>query len=203
MQTISLQHMPPVRFSAIPLGIFVTLVLFTFMARLIGNDIEEPDFEDTPPIDYPIYEPTPLVTHVTEKIPEKPVVETPPEVPPSSEHSQIDGEIEYTQFIPHINDGAGFGIKFTGMPLAQVQAQPKYPSIAISRNIEGFVDVKFDITKIGTTKNITVVRAQPEGIFDRAAVNAVKRWRYRPKMEEGKAVAFPGMVQRISFKMEN
>lgn len=203
MQTISPQYMPPIRFSAIPLGVLVTLAIFTLMAKLIGNDIEEPDFVEAPPIDYPIYKERIIENNLRENMVEKPIIESPPELPPSSGKEEFDSEIKYTTFHPVKSVGERAVLIFEGMPLAQVQPQPKYPARAIAKSIEGYVDVKFDITKIGTTKNISVVRAQPEGIFDRAAVNAVKRWRYRPKMEEGKAVAFPGMVQRISFKMEN
>jgi protein TonB len=41
----------------------------------------------------------------------------------------------------------------------------------------------------GATRDVRVVSAEPSGIFNRAAVEAVKRWRYAPAMLDGAAVA--------------
>jgi protein TonB len=46
-----------------------------------------------------------------------------------------------------------------------------------------------------------VIDSDPVGIFDRAAINAVRKWKYRPKTEEGRAVQRPGVRQMITFQI--
>ena len=84
-----------------------------------------------------------------------------------------------------------------------VRINPDYPPRALSRNIEGFVIVQFTITATGSVKDVIVVHAEPQGIFDEAAVRAVARWRYNPKVEEGVAVERVGVQTRITFQLEN
>lgn len=202
MQTFNPSYILDFRFSAMPLGVVVTAVLFVLMAKLISHDMEEQEIIVNPPINPPIHTEEPIENRYEKKV-EKPKVETPPELPPSNIDNDHESDITYANFEPVDIKSDGAGIRISGMPIAQYQVAAQYPQKAITRNIEGFVDVKFDITVLGTTENISVVRAVPESIFDRSAVNAVKRWRYRPKMEEGQAVAYPGMVQRITFVLEN
>ncbi len=202
MQTLNPTYTPNVRFSLIPLGLVVTAALFLLMAQLISHDMEEPEIFTAPPINPPIHKEKPLVT-IREKMVEKPKIETPPELPPNNIDTDHNSEISHVPFEPVDIKSDGIGMQISGMPIAQYQVAAQYPQRAISRNIEGFVDVRFDITPIGTTENVSVVRGVPEGIFERSAVNAVKRWRYRPKMQEGQAVAYPGMVQRITFVLED
>ena len=78
----------------------------------------------------------------------------------------------------------------------------RYPAIAIDRNLEGYVDVIFDITPTGTTANVRVVAAEPARVFNRSAVKAVKKWKYRPQVEGGVAVAVTGVVARVHFELE-
>jgi periplasmic protein TonB len=83
-----------------------------------------------------------------------------------------------------------------------VRIEPDYPPRAASRGIEGYVVVQFTITPAGTIKDPKVVEAQPEGIFDSAAIKAVSKWKYNPKIEEGVAVERRGVQIRLAFKLE-
>lgn len=83
-----------------------------------------------------------------------------------------------------------------------VRIEPDYPPRAASRGIEGYVIVQFTITPAGTIKDPKVVEAQPEGIFDSAAIKAVSKWKYNPKIEEGVAVERRGVQIRLAFKLE-
>jgi protein TonB len=71
-------------------------------------------------------------------------------------------------------------------PLARIP--PQYPPYAMARGIEGWVDLSFIVTVEGTVHDVVVVDAQPPGVFDMAAVNAVSRWRYQPVVEDGRPV---------------
>jgi len=54
----------------------------------------------------------------------------------------------------------------------------EYPEIASRNNVTGYVVVEFLLNPDGSAKNVHVVEAQPQGIFDRSAMNAVARGRF-------------------------
>jgi protein TonB len=68
---------------------------------------------------------------------------------------------------------------------------PEYPSSALSRNVAGTVIVGYTVDERGATRDVQVLSAQPTGIFDRGAVEAVRQWRYAPVLVGGAAVAVP------------
>ncbi len=78
---------------------------------------------------------------------------------------------------------------------------PTYPDRARERETEGWVDLEFTVTKDGTTRDSTVIEAQPAGVFDRAAMDAVKRWRYEPKVVRGTIVE-QRVHARLRFQIE-
>lgn len=69
-----------------------------------------------------------------------------------------------------------------------VRIEPRYPSDALEKNIKGYVKLTFFVKANGSTDNIQVVEAIPEGVFDNASVIALKKWVYRPKCNNGKVV---------------
>ena len=81
-----------------------------------------------------------------------------------------------------------------------VRIPPRYPMRAASRKIEGWVKVEFTITKSGTVKDPKVVAAQPSNIFNRAALKAISRWKFKPKIVDGKAQE-QRAVQILQFKL--
>jgi len=83
-----------------------------------------------------------------------------------------------------------------------VRINPDYPPRAQTRGLEGYVTVQFTITGTGTVKDAIVVEAQPKGIFDDAALKAIARWRYNPKVEGGVAVERVGIRVRLVFALE-
>ncbi|MBK6728850.1 MAG: energy transducer TonB [Xanthomonadales bacterium] len=72
-------------------------------------------------------------------------------------------------------------------PIAKVT--PDYPPQARSRKIEGFVELEFLVTTSGSPQEIRVVRSEPEGLFDRSAVRALMRWKFKPAERNGAAEA--------------
>ena len=83
-----------------------------------------------------------------------------------------------------------------------VRINPDYPPRAQQRGIEGYVIVQFTITATGTVKDAIVVEAMPRGMFDDAALKAIARWRYNPKVENGTAVERVGIRTRLTFQLE-
>ncbi|MDX2456003.1 MAG: energy transducer TonB [Gammaproteobacteria bacterium] len=66
---------------------------------------------------------------------------------------------------------------------------PQYPYKAARRGIEGWVRVAFDVTTTGSVDNVEVIESDPPGEFDKAAINAVYRWRFKPRIVNGVAVS--------------
>ena len=86
------------------------------------------------------------------------------------------------------------------LPIVKVAAI--YPRRAQSRGIEGFVIVEFIVTKTGAVTNAVVVKAEPEGVFDRAALDAVAKFKYKPRVVDGVAMEVAGVQNKISFEID-
>jgi TonB family protein len=69
--------------------------------------------------------------------------------------------------------------------------QPEFPPKAVEQNLAGDVTVRFIIDVNGDPRDVRVVEATPPGVFDHAAINAVKRWHYQPTVLDGKPVEVP------------
>jgi protein TonB len=82
-----------------------------------------------------------------------------------------------------------------------VRVEPQYPMSAKQRGVEGWVELMFTITKAGTVTDIVVTAANPGTIFNKAAVQAVSKWKYNPKVENGVTMDRPGVRQRIKFQL--
>lgn len=82
-----------------------------------------------------------------------------------------------------------------------VRVDPNYPPRAKQQGIEGYVDVRFTITPVGTVADAEVYRSKPAYIFDREAIRAVRKWRYNPKMVNGAPVARPDQLVRLEFEL--
>ena len=77
---------------------------------------------------------------------------------------------------------------------------PDYPPGALTQRTTGSVMVEFTVDTRGETRDIHVVESAPPGVFDQAAVNAVKHWRYAPMVVDGSAVEVP-VKTRMRFEL--
>jgi periplasmic protein TonB len=81
-----------------------------------------------------------------------------------------------------------------------VRIAPRYPMRAANRRIEGWVKVQFTITKEGKVADAVVVDSEPKHTFDRAALSAIKRWKFKAKVIEG--IAFEQRAEQLlEFKL--
>ena len=99
------------------------------------------------------------------------------------------------------NIGGAGGADRDAVPLVRIE--PDYPMQARQRGQEGWVVLEFTISTAGTVKDVEVVASEPGSIFDRAAVQAVRKWKYNPKILDGKPVERPGVKVRLDFEMES
>ena len=98
---------------------------------------------------------------------------------------------------PGLTQGTG-SISTDIIPLVRIP--PRYPMRAANRRIEGHVTVEFTITKTGTVSDATVIDAKPSNIFNRAALEAIRKWKFKPKIVEGRAVEQRAR-QTLQFKL--
>jgi protein TonB len=96
-------------------------------------------------------------------------------------------------------DLRGPGADQSEIPIVRVE--PVYPQRALDRGIEGWVEVEFTVTEVGSFSEPTILRSHPSAIFDRAALRAIERWKYEPKVVDGQPVARPGMRNRFRFEL--
>lgn len=99
--------------------------------------------------------------------------------------------------IQGIQLGTG-GISTNVIPLVRVP--PRYPMRAANRRIEGWVKIEFTITETGIVKDAVVIDSQPNRTFDRAALKAIKRWKFKAKIIGGEAFE-QRAIQVLQFKL--
>jgi protein TonB len=95
---------------------------------------------------------------------------------------------------------ASGGADREAMPLVRIE--PEYPMNARQNGIEGWAVVEFTVSAAGTVKDAVVIASEPGTVFDRAAINAVRKWKYNPKIVDGRPVERTGIKVRFDFEME-
>jgi len=59
-----------------------------------------------------------------------------------------------------------------------IRVNPNYPAQALANGTEGYVRIELDVSAQGEVANAVVVESEPGDLFDVAALQAVRRWRY-------------------------
>lgn len=147
--------------------------------------------------------------NVEDIVPEKPPKppETPPETPPQ-DMDNINPDAPTINVAPptvsaNTDIGGPGGMNIAeGDYLPIVRVAPVYPARALSRGLEGFVDLSFTVTMAGTVKDPIVLQST-SSLFERAAVRAVLKFKYKPRVVDGVPVEVPGVKTRISFMLED
>lgn len=73
---------------------------------------------------------------------------------------------------------------------------PVFPRQARENGVEGWVELLITVTPVGEVADAQVVHASPIGVFEEAALTAVKQWQYEPVEKDGKPVS-----QRVFLKL--
>jgi protein TonB len=196
----------------------ISVGLFGSLRALIGVRGAHDEIQAPPKIDFVRLR---RDTEVEEKRRVKPQIEK-PEPPPTAEDvaaseklSVIPGA-DLAALAPSVDySGVGGGVGGLGASelavaggsdrdaVPQVRIQPDYPIQARQKKIEGWVDVQFTVAADGSVRDPIVIGAEPKGIFDRAALQAVKGWKYNPRIEDGRPVERPDLKVRIRFQLES
>jgi protein TonB len=67
------------------------------------------------------------------------------------------------------------------------RVNPDYPSAAKKEGVQGFVDLRIKVSPAGVVEDATVVGSNPPEVFDKAALAAVRKWKYDPRFVDGLA----------------
>lgn len=111
---------------------------------------------------------------------------------------------------------SAFGFRSDGNYLPIVKVQPVYPRIALTRGQEGWVVLQFTVDELGRVVEPEVIDHcahirpigveeecwdQPDRVFDYAAKQAARKFKYKPKVENGVAVATYNVRHKITFEL--
>lgn len=135
-----------------------------------------------------------------------PPPEVPPETPPQ-EMDRIDPNAPTINVAPpsvatDMDIGGPGGMNIAeGDYLPIVRVAPVYPARALSRGLEGYVDLSFTVTTTGTVAD-PIILFSSSSLFERAATRAVLKFKYKPRVVDGVPVDVPGVKTRITFKIE-
>lgn len=80
---------------------------------------------------------------------------------------------------------------------------PEYPRRAIRLGVEGSVRLEFDVDTDGSVLDPYVVDSSPAGVFDRAAIKAVRKFLYEPPTYNGTSVKVNNVQIDLIFRLAN
>ena len=187
------------------LGSVVTFLLFFLMQAVIATDEARLDEGAKGKLlDFVrLEEDQELQTKQRKPKPPPPPDEPPPDMPkPEFESSDISQGVDVGAVDVNVNlnvEGGGFSSHGEYLPIVKVN--PQYPRRAQTRGIEGYVLLEYIVTKTGAVRDPVVIEAKPPGIFNRAAINAALKYKYKPKVVNGEPIDVAGVKTRITFEM--
>lgn len=195
---------------ALLVGALVTLALYLLMAELVAaGRAALTDKPDSRIVDFVRLkrEPELDVERPKPKKPDKPQ-QTPRQVTPSqtADTENVDSpapDIGAMNVDTGLAVNTGFGLSASdGEYLPVVKVAPIYPRRAQSQGVEGWVLLEFTVSETGAVINPRVIEAEPSNVFDRAALQAVRKFKYKPRVQDGEPVASTGVQHLITFRLD-
>jgi len=198
------------------LAVVVTLAAFYFMHVLIsGNRGDRESMEPPPGIRFGPVEIDERVERQDRRRPDPPPPPETPPPPPQMEIAQMEQQVtDMPQLdmpaldVPMTGSGpflGSFGSQNRteeGDVVPLVRIQPQYPRDAAMNQIEGWVQIEFTIDSNGSVRSPRVIDARPPRVFDREAIRAILRWKFKPRVIDGVAVERQA-TQIIEFSLDN
>ena len=188
----------------------VTVTLFQAMNHFVA--IAEVSIEDrgvSPRIEFARSRADSRAQSRTRALPQRLEQQQPPEMPPM-DHADTVGPnvlavnvaaapVDTTLELTDVTLGARVA-DADEVPIVRVE--PIYPMHAREKGLEGWVLLRFDILSSGRTENVVVVDSKPLRVFNRAAVAAVKKWKYRPRVVNSEASVTRGVKVKLAFSLD-
>ena len=182
-------------------GTVVSFASILLMALLIATgevSLDESNLRKIVDVVMPVRDPE-LIDSVERQDEAEP---DPDQLPPEVDIENIE-ELLDQSVTPNLNfKKRRSGVFMDGSYVPIFQVPPQYPRRAAERGIEGCVVLKYVVTEVGSVRDPEVMQSIPKGIFDRAAIRAALRYKYKPLIRDGNAVEVEGVTQRITFVLE-
>ena len=196
-------------------GIGVALALFLLMHTLISGDANRNrDRDESVRLDF-IQVDQDEIENIRKRTP--PPKPEPPKKPPPPPKLTVDSADRPQQPMPDmqmpkidLGIGAGSGPYLgnwsagdgsaEGDVIPIVRIEPQFPREALVKGIEGWVVVEFTIEPDGTVSDPRVVESNPRRLFDRNAIRAIYKWKFKPRIVDGQPVARRA-TQRLEFTL--
>ncbi|MFV2091015.1 MAG: TonB family protein [Pseudomonadales bacterium] len=80
---------------------------------------------------------------------------------------------------------------------------PVYPKTANTAGVEGMVVVRYDVSVDGRVINARVDSSEPSGVFEAAALAAVRSWRYNPAIRDGEPIPVQNVLSTVRFLLDD
>ena len=130
-----------------------------------------------PPLSNPPPAPKMRVSKMDQQVPDLPLMNM-----PDLDLSLVAGEGMFIGNFQQVDRTA------EGDVIPVVIIRPMYPREAAISGTQGWVKVEFTITEAGTVKDPQVIEADPPRVFNREAIRAILKWKFKPRVVEGIAV---------------
>ena len=189
--------------TAVLAAAFITFLLFYFMQYLISTDnsnFRPPSITRIIDATMPLIE-SEVVLEINKPEPveqlELPELETP--IPGTATGNNFTNSLAFET--PALPNTGGATIPLSRYMVPLVRATAPYPARALQRGIQGFVELSFTVNAQGRVEDPFVLYAEPEGYFERSALNSISKWQYSPAMEDGVPVPVHDIRQRIVFEI--
>lgn len=191
------------------MGLVITFLLYWLMSALVAAGRNA--MTEAPPgriVDF-VRVPNPPQLRTEQPKPEKPPK---PQIAPDTPQVQNDvvkpsgstvniGALAVDSNLA-VDTSAGLSAS-DGEYLPIVKVAPVYPRRAQSRGLEGWVLLSFTVTETGSVIDPVVIDAEPQGVFNRAAMKAVERFKYKPRVVNGTAQVVRGVEHLITFQLDD
>ncbi|MDX3772854.1 energy transducer TonB [Chromatiaceae bacterium AAb-1] len=191
-------------------GAVITFLLYLMMATLLKGSGDRPVAQQ----DRIVIEinTTPPDTETQVRRPPPPPPPPPPAQPPKApqpvpEQAAAAGAVGFN--MPGLDLGASntglgdpSGMLRDGDATPIVRIEPRYPVQAARDGLQGWVRLRFSIMEDGSVDEVEVIEAEPRRVFDREAIRALRRWKYSPKIVDGKPIKQAGQQVQLDFTLD-
>jgi protein TonB len=193
------------------IGLIVAVIFFLLLAYIVKPSSESLKNENSfRVVDFIRLKKDTSLREKTRTIPDRP---EPPKKPPPPD--LVTPELQAPPQAPNLDiefpdiavptdfKGAFLGPQSAGgnsqvIPLVRIN--PQYPRNELLAGVEGWVKVRFTVEPDGSVSSPKVIQSKPPRVFDTAALRAIKKWKFKPKVVNGIAVQQDG-TQLIEFKL--
>jgi len=192
------------------MAVLITFGLFFFMqalietgeglderlnvVKIVDSTMPEIELEVIEEIDKP--ELIEEITEVVEEVERQVTISDGPDLNIDRSQVQMDTGLELSNASISATDG-------DYLPLVAIA--PQYPTRAAQRGIQGWCLVSFTVDGLGNVaeETIVVVDAEPANIFDRSSQRAAARFKFQPRVVDGKGVEVAGVQYLFRYELED